>query len=123
MSHSTGLHLKIAEWMLEHKETVSAYDVSENFGLTVNQARAFMTVLEKDGAIKTHRGKNIPSHTSSGYGLRTLKVTAIDREKIASRKKNPSYTNYKYYPLKSTSDLTRAEKWELIINNSRRRKR
>lgn len=109
--------------MLEHKETVSAYDVSENFGLTVNQARAFMTVLEKDGAIKTHRGKNVPSHTSSGYGLRTLKVTAIDREKIASRKKNPSYTNYKYYPLKSTSDLTRAEKWELIINNSRRRKR
>ncbi|ECW1083492.1 FaeA/PapI family transcriptional regulator [Salmonella enterica] len=123
MSHSTGLHLKIAEWILELGEAVSAYDVSEKFGLTVSQARVFMTVLEKDNAIETQRGADIPSHASGRYGIRTLKVTAIDHEKLASHKKNPSYTNYKYHPLKSTSNLTRVEKWELIFSHARRRRR
>lgn len=123
MSNSPSLHLKIAEWILERGEAVSAYDVSEKFGLTVNQARAFMTVLEKDGAIKTQRGENIPTHTTYGYKIRTLAVTTIDHEKIASRKKQSCYTNYKYYPLKSTSNLTRAEKWALIISNARKGKK
>lgn len=82
-----------------------------------------MTVLENDGAIKIQRGAYGPTSTTYGYELRTLKVTAIDREKLASRKKNPSYTNYKHQPVESISDLPHAEKWELIISNARRRKR
>ncbi|EIW3592885.1 hypothetical protein MC118_003855 [Salmonella enterica] len=117
------LHLKIAEWMFENGEAVSAYDISENFGTTIKQSRAFMTVLENDGAIKIQRGAYGPTSTTYGYELRTLKVTAIDREKLASRKKNPSYTNYKHQPVESISDLPHAEKWELIISNARRRKR
>ncbi|EAS3314829.1 hypothetical protein FPT47_23385 [Salmonella enterica] len=123
MKAPPGLHLKIAEWMFENGEAVSAYDISENFGITIKQSRAFMTVLEKDGAIKTQRGANVPTSTAYGYEIRTLKVTAIDREKLASRKKNPSYTNYKHHPVESISDLSHAEKWELIISNARRRKR
>ncbi|EIB7674812.1 hypothetical protein K9I23_000198 [Salmonella enterica] len=87
MKAPPGLHLKIAEWMFENGEAVSAYDISENFGITIKQSRAFMTVLEKDGAIKTQRGANVPTSTAYGYEIRTLKVTAIDREKLASRKK------------------------------------
>ncbi|ECF8076006.1 hypothetical protein CWU58_23450 [Salmonella enterica] len=68
-------------------EAVSAYNISENFGITIKQSRAFMTVLENDSAIKIQRGANEPTSTACGYEIRILKVTAIDREKLASRKK------------------------------------
>ncbi|EBV5493271.1 TPA: FaeA/PapI family transcriptional regulator [Salmonella enterica] len=122
MSHSPGLHLTIAEWILERGEAVSAYDVSEHFGITIYQAKAFLTILEKDSAIETQRGRVIPASCRNSYrrNARTIKVISVDREKITQRRHH--YNTYRYHPLKTTSDLTRAEKWEMLIRNTRWRR-
>ncbi|ECI3886708.1 hypothetical protein AHV09_07355 [Salmonella enterica subsp. enterica] len=123
MSSSPGFHLTIAEWILERGEAVSAYDVSEHFGITIYQARAFLTILEKDNAIETQRGRLIPASCLNSYrrNARTIKVISVDREKITQRRHH--YNTYRHHSLKPTSDLTRAEKWALIISNSRKGKK
>ncbi|EDW4370676.1 hypothetical protein AAA67_001396 [Salmonella enterica subsp. diarizonae] len=123
MKTPPGLHLKIAEWMFENGEAVSAYDISENFGITIRQSRAFLTILEKDNAIETRRGKVMPAtcHNSHKRSTRTIKVISIDRDTIAQRRHH--YNTYRHCPLKSINGLSRAEKWEFIIRNARRRKK
>ncbi|ECQ0326220.1 hypothetical protein FZT04_14980 [Salmonella enterica] len=125
MSHSPGLHLTIAEWILERGEAVSAHDVSVKFGIPNHLALACLATMERDKAITTKRGEKTSGNArQSDYGntVKTITVIAIDRDKIARRKMRPSY-NYQQYPLYPVSDLTRAEKWELLISNARRRKK
>ncbi|HCL5309953.1 TPA: hypothetical protein N2G38_002233 [Salmonella enterica] len=123
MSNSPGLHLKIAEWMLERGHPLSAYDVSKKFEITLQQAMAFLTILEKDNAIETQKGHVIPVTCCNSYrrNIRTIKVISIDREKIAQRRHH--YNTYRHYPLKSTSNLSFVEKWERVIRNAGRRKK
>ncbi|EBU8673287.1 hypothetical protein DLR41_25805 [Salmonella enterica subsp. enterica serovar Panama] len=123
MKTPPGLHLKIAEWMLDNGEAVSAYDISENFGITIRQSRAFLTILEKDNAIETRRGEMIPVTccNSCRRNARTIKVISIDRDKIAQRRHH--YNTCRHCPLKSINGLSRAEKWEFIIRNALRRKK
>ncbi|EAS0612633.1 hypothetical protein AABH71_005196 [Salmonella enterica] len=118
MSDLHGLHLTIAEWILRRGKAVTAYDVSEHFGLPLNQATAVMRLLERDDAIKTIRDKNIPTHLSGRHGIRTLKVTAIDYEKTDIPQKNNLYA-----PAVSISLLSTSEKWLYLIGNARRRKK
>ncbi len=125
MSNSPGLHLTIAEWILERGEAVSAHDVSEKFGIPNRLALACLATMERDKAITTKRGETTSGNArQSEYGntVKTITVIAIDRDKIARRKMRPSY-NYQQYPLYPVSDLTRAEKWALIISNSRKGKK
>ncbi|HCL5308441.1 TPA: hypothetical protein N2G38_000649 [Salmonella enterica] len=123
MSNSPSLHLIIAEWILERGEAVNASDISEKFGVTVQQSRAFLTILEKDNAIETQREQMIPvtCRNTNSRNTRAIKVISIDREKIIQRRHH--YNTYRHSPLESTSGLSRAEKWELIISNARHRKR
>lgn len=124
MSHSPGLRLKIAEWMLERGQPLSAYDVSKKFEITRQQAMAFLTIQEKDNAIETQMGHGILVTCRNAYRRRntkTIKVISIDRDKIVQRRHH--YNTYRYYTLKSTSDLSHAEKWEWVISNAIRRKK
>ncbi|HAG0017396.1 TPA: hypothetical protein G8O67_004777 [Salmonella enterica] len=118
MSDLHGLHITIAEWILNHGKAVSAYDVSEQFGLTLNQTTAIMTILEKDRAIKTRRGKTVPSRASGRYGIRTVKVTAIDHEKMEKRKKKSAYS-----PPETIRHLSRRAKWARLLHNAWRDKK
>ncbi|EPS2592479.1 hypothetical protein ACVDAB_003784 [Salmonella enterica subsp. enterica serovar Newport] len=125
MGHSPSFHLTIAEWILEHGEAVSAHDVSEKFGIPNHLAQVCLATIERDKAITTKRGEKTSGNArQSDYGntVKTITVIAIDRDKIARRKMRPSY-NYQQYPLYPVSDLTRAEKWEWVINNAIRRKK
>ncbi len=122
MCCKSSLHLDIAEWVFECGKAVSVYDVSKKFGITIRQAMAFLTILEKDTAIETQRDYVIPA--SSGQfrrrKIRTIRVTSIDREKILQRH---HYCNtYRDYPGESVSGLVAEEKWEWIINHAMRRK-
>lgn len=123
MSNSPGLHVIIAEWMPERGEPLSVHDVSKKFGITLQQAMAFLTILENDNAIETQRGHVIPGtgHNACRRNTRTIKVISIDRDKIDQRQHH--YNTYRHCPLKLTDDLSRSEKWELIIRNSRWRKK
>lgn len=109
--------------MLERGHPLSAYDVSKKFEITLQQAMAFLTILEKDNAIETQKGHVIPVTCCNSYrrNTRTIKVISIDREKIDQRQHH--YNTYRHYPLKSTSDLSLVEKWERVIRNAGRRKK
>ncbi|EJA7720482.1 TPA: hypothetical protein G8M64_004947 [Salmonella enterica] len=121
--NSSGLHLRIAEWILERGKPACVYDVAQQFGVTIRQARAFLTILEKDNAIETQRGRLMPAGclNSCRQNARTIKVISVDREKITQRRHH--YNTYRHHSLKPTGDLTRAEKWALIISNSRKEKK
>ncbi|EAM2672960.1 hypothetical protein ABGY98_002833 [Salmonella enterica] len=122
-----GLNYAIAEWMLEQGEPVSAYDVMNEFGITLPRAWGFLMVLEQDDAIEMKRCGSVPVTSLNGrlVYVRVLKVIAIDREKIALRHNSPYHFDYrhcKYNSVESFSDLTPAEKWRWIISHARRRK-
>ncbi|AXC67713.1 hypothetical protein DOE63_20725 [Salmonella enterica subsp. diarizonae serovar 59:z10:-] len=124
--NSSGLHLKIAEWILERGETVSVYDVTEKFGITLHQAIGHLVTLERDNAIKMQIIGSIPTEAPYSHckrTVRTVTITDIYWEKIEQRTKNPDYRNYKNHPVKSVGDLPLAEKWEWIIRNARRHKK
>ncbi|MGG5930775.1 hypothetical protein [Salmonella enterica] len=124
--NSSGLHLKIAEWILERGEAVSVYDVTEIFGITLHQAIGHLSTLERDNAIKMQTIGSIPTEAPNSHykrTVRTVTITGIDREKIEQRTKNPDYGNYKNHPVKSVGDLPLTEKWEWVIRSSRRRKK
>ncbi len=122
MCCKSSLHLDIAEWVFECGQAVSVYDVSKKFGITLRQAMAFLTILEKDTAIETHRGYVIPATSDQPRRrkIRTIRVTSIDREKILQRRHHCN--TYRDYPGESVCELAVEEKWEWIINHAMRRK-
>ncbi|EBB6487973.1 hypothetical protein HRW30_005076 [Salmonella enterica] len=121
--NSSELHLEIAEWILEHGDSVSVYDVVKRFDVTFRQATGLLSSIENDGAIETQRGVAIPTQRFHHGVVRTIQVISINHEVISKRKKNPAYHNYKDCLVKSISNLSSAEKWEWIIKNARRRKK
>ncbi|EAA7553413.1 hypothetical protein A6833_04870 [Salmonella enterica] len=124
MSNSPDLHLKIAEWILEHGEAVSVYDVMARFEITLHQATGHLNTLERDSAINMLTVGSIPTEALFSHckrTVRTVTITNIDHVKIEQRK-TFAYHNYKYHPVESVPDLPPAEKWEWIIRNSGRRK-
>ncbi len=101
-SNSSGLHLKIAEWILERREAVSVYDVIEKFWITLHQAIGHLVTLERDNAIKMQIIGSVPTEAHYSHykrTVRTVTITGIDREKIEQRTKNPDYGNYKNHPV------------------------
>ncbi|EAM2982032.1 TPA: hypothetical protein O7W39_003032 [Salmonella enterica] len=124
MSDSPDLHLKIAEWILEHGEAVSVYDVMARFEITLHQATGHLNTLERNSAINMLIVGSIPTEalfSPCKRTVRTVTITNIDHVKIEQRK-TFAYHNYKYPPVEFVPDLSPAEKWEWIIRNSRRRK-
>ncbi|EEM9513011.1 hypothetical protein POI79_000492 [Salmonella enterica] len=51
--NSSGLHLEVAEWILERGCAVCIYDVAQQFSVTVRQAIGLLSSIVTDGAIET----------------------------------------------------------------------
>lgn len=127
-SNSSGLHLKIAEWILERREAVSVYDVAQQFSVTIRQATGLLSSLVTDSAIETQTGRVIPDRPGCRYNseyVRSVLVFSIDYEAISLRKKTHRYHTYhaESHQPETGWEMSRAEKWEWIIRNARRRKR
>ncbi|EAT4550916.1 hypothetical protein EWO42_21445 [Salmonella enterica] len=125
--NSSGLHLKIAEWILERGESACVYDVVKQFGVTVRQAIGLLSSVVTDSAIETRTGLIIPDRPNGRYNgkyVRSVSVLSIDHETISRRKKAHQYHNYhaKSHQPETCCEMSRAEKWEWVIRNSRRRK-
>lgn len=125
--NSSGLHLKIAEWILERGEAACVYDVVKQFGVTIRQAIGLLSSVVTDSAIETRTGLIIPDRPSGRYNgkyVRSVSVLSIDYETISRRKKAHRYHSYhaKSHQPETGCEMSRAEKWEWVIRNSRRRK-
>ncbi|EMW3849020.1 hypothetical protein AAE132_001817 [Salmonella enterica] len=84
--NSSGLHLKIAEWILERGESACVYDVVKQFGVTVRQAIGLLSSVVTDSAIETQTGLVIPDRPSGRYNgkhVRSVSVLSIDHETIS----------------------------------------
>ncbi|HCA3618348.1 TPA: hypothetical protein MO359_003503 [Salmonella enterica subsp. diarizonae serovar 61:i:z] len=126
--NSSGLHLKIAEWILERGEAACVYDVVKQFGVTVRQAIGLLSSVVTDSAIETQTGLVIPNRPSGRYNgkyVRSVAVLSIDHETISRRKKAHQCHNYhaESHQPETCCEMSRAEKWEWVIRNARRRKR
>ncbi|EIE0340846.1 hypothetical protein LCT82_003979 [Salmonella enterica] len=126
--NSSGLHLKIAEWILERGESACVYDVATQFGVTVRQAIGLLSSVVTDSAIETRTGLIIPDRPSGRYNgkyVRSVSVLSIDHEKISRRRKTHQCHNYRAesHQPETYCEMSRAEKWEWVIRNARRRKR
>ncbi|EAW1232646.1 hypothetical protein RG97_23335 [Salmonella enterica] len=126
--NSSGLHLKIAEWILERGESACVYDVVKQFGVTVRQAIGLLSSVVTDSAIETRTGLIIPDRPSGRYNgkyVRSVSVLSIDHEKISRRRKTHQCHNYRAesHQPETYCEMSRAEKWEWVIRNARRRKR
>ncbi|EBS7186490.1 hypothetical protein [Salmonella enterica] len=126
--NSSGLHLKIAEWILERGEAACVYDVAMQFGVTVRQAIGLLSSVVTDSAIETRTGLIIPDRPSGRYNtkcVRSVSVLSIDHETISRRKKAHQCHSYhaKSHQPETCCEMSRAEKWEWVIRNARRRKR
>ncbi|EKY8364195.1 hypothetical protein RDV39_005007 [Salmonella enterica] len=126
--NSSGLHLKIAEWILERGEAACVYDVVKQFGVTIRQAIGLLSSVVTDSAIETRTGLIIPDRPSGHYNtkyVRSVSVLSIDHETISRRKKAHRYHSYhaKSHQPETGCEMSRAEKWEWVIRNARRRKR
>ncbi|EJX4679204.1 hypothetical protein OD657_003136 [Salmonella enterica] len=125
--NSSGLHLKIAEWILERGEAACVYDVVKQFGVTIRQAIGLLSSVVTDSAIETQTGLVIPDRPSGRYNgkyVRSVSVLSIDHETISRRKKAHRYHSYhaKNHQPETGCEMSRAEKWEWVIRNARRRK-
>ncbi|ENG9751950.1 hypothetical protein ABVO85_003920 [Salmonella enterica] len=125
--NSSGLHLKIAEWILERGEAACVYDVVKQFGVTVRQAIGLLSSVVTDSAIETRTGLIIPDRPSGRYNtkcVRSVSVLSIDHETISRRKKTHRHHTYhaKNHQPETGCEMSRAEKWEWVIRNARRRK-
>lgn len=126
--NSSGLHLRIAEWILERGDAACVYDVAQQFGVTIRQAIGLLSSVVTDSAIETQTGRVITDRPSGRYNskyVRTVLVLSIDYAAISLRKKTHSYHTYhaKSHQPETDGEMSRAEKWKLIISNARRRKR
>lgn len=126
--NSSGLHLRIAEWILERGEAACVYDVAQQFGVTIRQAIGLLSSVVTDSAIETQTGLVIPDRPNGRYNskyVRTVLVLSIDYETISLRKKTHSYHTYhaKSHQPETDGEMSRAEKWEWVIRNAIRRKR
>lgn len=126
--NSSGLHLRIAEWILERGEAACVYDVAQQFGVTIRQAIGLLSSVVTDSAIETQTGLIIPDRPSGRYNgkyVRTVRVLSIDYETISLRRKTHRCHNYhaKSHQPETDGEMPRAEKWKWVIRNSRRRKR
>lgn len=126
--NSSGLHLKIAEWILERGEAACVYDVVKQFGVTIRQAIGLLSSVVTDSAIETRTGLIIPDRPNGRYNgkyVRSVSVLSIDHETISRRKKAHRYHSYhaKSHQPETCCEMSRAEKWEWVIRNARRRKR
>ncbi|EHI3123140.1 hypothetical protein J9N36_004586 [Salmonella enterica] len=127
-SNSSGLHLEIAEWILERGSAVCIYDIVKQFGVTVRQAIGLLSSIMTDGAIETQSGLIIPDRPNGRYRnthVRSVLVLSIDYETISSRKK--AHRCHSYYaethPPETDREMSRAEKWDWLLRNARRQKR
>ncbi|EDS7586537.1 hypothetical protein AAQ05_001824 [Salmonella enterica subsp. diarizonae] len=126
--NSSGLHLRIAEWILERGEAACVYDVAQQFGVTIRQAIGLLSSVVTDSAIETQTGLIIPDRPSGRYNgkyVRAVLVLSIDYETISRRRKKPychSYQAESHQP-ETDGEMSRAEKWEWVIRNAIRRKR
>lgn len=126
--NSSGLHLKIAEWILERGEAACVYDVMKQFGVTIRQAIGLLSSVVTDSAIETRTGLIIPDRPNGRYNgkyVRSVSVLSIDHETISRRKKAHRHHTYhaKSHQPETCCEMSRAEKWEWVIRNARRRKR
>lgn len=125
---SSGLHLKVAEWILERGGAVCIYDVAKQFNVTVRQATGLLSSVVTDSAIKTQTGLIIPDRPDGRYNskhVRSVLVLSIDYETISRRKR--TYQCHDYYAEshqpEAGREMSRAEKWEWVIRNAIKRKR
>lgn len=126
--NSSGMHLKVAEWILERGDAACVYDVVKQFGVTVRQAIGLLSSVETDNAIETRTGLIIPDRPNGRYNtkyVRTVGVLSIDRKTISRRRKTHQCHNYhtESHQPEMCCEMSRAEKWEWVIRNARRRKR
>lgn len=126
--NSSGLHLKIAEWILERSEAVCVYDVAQQFSVTIRQATGLLSSLVTDSAIETQKGRVIPERPTSRHNskyVRSVLVLSIDYETISRRRNTHRHHNYhaESHQPETNGEMSRAEKWEWIIRNARRRKK
>lgn len=116
----SGLHLKVAEWILERGGAVCIYDVAKHIGL--------LSSVVTDSAIETQTGIIIPNRPDGRYNskhVRSVLVLAIDYEAISHRKNTHRHHNYhaESHQPERGGEMSRSEKWEWVIRNARRRKR
>lgn len=126
--NSSGLHLRIAEWILERGEAASIYDVAQQFGVTIRQAIGLLSSVVTDSAIETQTGLIITDRPGGRYNtkhVRTVRVLSIDYETISLRKKTHRHHTYhaRSHQPETGGEMSRAEKWEWVIRNAIRRKR
>lgn len=122
----SGLHLDIAEWILEQGRAVTVSEVAQQFRITKHQATGFFMILGNDAAIKSQGGMVVMLSASPDrlkkYRARTIMITAIDREKILHRYSSGRGHGYEHHPVESVSDLSPDKKWKWIISHSGRQK-
>ncbi|EDQ9751414.1 hypothetical protein GXG73_05465 [Salmonella enterica] len=127
--NSSGMHLKVAEWIVERGEAACVYDVVKQFGVTVRQAIGLLSSVVTDNAIETQTGLIIPDRPNGRYNgkhVRSVSVLSIDHETISRRRKTHQCHNYyraESHQPEMCCEMSRAEKWEWVIRNARRRKR
>ncbi|EGW7921832.1 hypothetical protein JGX56_004441 [Salmonella enterica] len=122
--NSSGLHLKVAEWILERGSAVCIYDVAQQFSVTIRQAIGLLSSVEADAAIETQTGLVIPDRPSGRYNseyVRSVLVFSIDYEAISLRKKIHRYhTCYaESHQPEAGREMSRAEKWEWVIKGTK----
>ncbi|ECI8027871.1 hypothetical protein E2G82_27575 [Salmonella enterica subsp. enterica serovar Ramatgan] len=124
----SGLHLEVAEWILERGGAVCIYDVAKQFGVTVRQAIGLLSSVVADAAIETQTGRVIPDRPDGRYNtkhIRSVLVLSIDYETISRRRNTHRHHNYhaESHQPETDGEMSRAEKWEWVFRNARRRKR
>ncbi|ELD4018242.1 hypothetical protein QI600_004108 [Salmonella enterica] len=121
----SSLHLEIAEWILKQGRAVTVYEVVQQFGITMNQANGFFMILKNDAAIKSKSGPTVLTHFPgrlNKYHVRTIMITAINREQILHRHTTSRGHGYGHHPVESVSELSPDKKWNWIISHSGRKK-
>ncbi|HAU2959181.1 TPA: hypothetical protein JC757_003000 [Salmonella enterica subsp. diarizonae] len=126
--NSSGLHLKVAEWILERGDAACVYDVAPRFGVTIRQAIGLLSSVVMDSAIETQTGLVIPDCPNDRYNtrhVRTVRVLSIHYEAISLRKKTHRHHTYhaRSHQPETNEEMSRAEKWESVIRNAIKRKR
>ncbi|EAB4413631.1 hypothetical protein FH551_15920 [Salmonella enterica] len=126
--NSSGLHLKIAEWILERGEAVCIYDVAQQFSVTIRQATGLLSSLVTDSAIETQTGQIIPDRPGGRYNseyVRSVLVLSIDYETISRRRNTHRHHNYhaENHQPETGREMSRAEKWDWVIKGAKLRKK
>ncbi|HAG0017402.1 TPA: hypothetical protein G8O67_004783 [Salmonella enterica] len=126
--HSSGLHLKVAAWILERGNPVCIYDVVKQFGVTVRQAIGLLSSVVTDSAIETQTGLIIPDRPVGRYRskyVRTVQVLSIDYEATSRRKGGNQYHNYhaENHQPETVGEISCDQKWEWVLRNAIKRRR